>query len=79
MRLCGVDEAGRGPLAGAVFAAAVVLDPRRSIAGLADSKVLSATARERLAGGIRERALAWAVASASVPPSMAWRLLTRNW
>ena len=64
--LCGVDEAGRGPLAGAVFAAAVVLDPRRPIRGLADSKVLAEAVREKLAGRIRERAIAWAVASASV-------------
>lgn len=65
--LCGVDEAGRGPLAGSVFAAAVVLDPSRPrINGLADSKVLSEEVREQLAGRIRERALAWAVASASV-------------
>jgi ribonuclease HII len=65
--LCGVDEAGRGPLAGAVFAAAVVLDPSRTrINGLADSKALTAEVREKLAARIRERALAWAVASASV-------------
>ena len=65
--LCGVDEAGRGPLAGAVFAAAVVLDPSGTrINGLADSKMLTAEVREKLAGRIRERALAWAVASASV-------------
>jgi ribonuclease HII len=64
--LCGVDEAGRGPLAGSVFAAAVVLDPGRPIEGLADSKVLGAAARVRLARGIRSRAMAWAVASASV-------------
>ena len=63
---CGVDEAGRGPLAGSVFAAAVVLDPRRPIEGLADSKLLSAKERERLAGEVRSHALAWAVASASV-------------
>jgi ribonuclease HII len=65
-RLCGVDEAGRGPLAGAVFAAAVVLDPARAIGGLADSKVLAASTRERLAVEIRAQALAWAVASATV-------------
>lgn len=65
-RLCGVDEAGRGPLAGPVFAAAVILDPRRPIAGLRDSKVLSALQRDRLAGEIRSHALAWAVAQASV-------------
>jgi ribonuclease HII len=64
--LCGVDEAGRGPLAGSVFAAAVMLDPARPIEGLADSKVLTEAARERLAGEIRDRAMAWAVASASV-------------
>lgn len=63
--LCGVDEAGRGPLAGAVFAAAVVLDPARPIEGLADSKVLSEAARDELAAAIRANALAWAVASAS--------------
>ena len=64
--VAGVDEAGRGPLAGAVYAAAVILDPRRHIAGLADSKALTAKRRERLAEQIRERALSWAVASASV-------------
>jgi ribonuclease HII len=64
--LCGVDEAGRGPLAGSVFAAAVMLDPARPIEGLADSKRLTPAARVRLAGQIRERALAWAVAFASV-------------
>lgn len=64
--VCGVDEAGRGPLAGPVFAAAVILDPSRPIDGLADSKTLSEKKRERLAGLIRERALAWAVASSSV-------------
>ncbi len=61
-RVAGVDEAGRGPLAGPVVAAAVILNPRRRIAGLADSKVLSPRERERLAPIIRERALAWAVA-----------------
>jgi ribonuclease HII len=65
-RLCGVDEAGRGPLAGAVFAAAVVLDPARPVAGLADSKVLSAPRRAGLALLIRSRASAWAIASSSV-------------
>ena len=64
--LCGVDEAGRGPLAGAVFAAAVVLDPARPIRGLADSKVLAESVREKLAVRIKARAIAWAVASASV-------------
>lgn len=64
--LCGVDEAGRGPLAGSVFAAAVVLDPARPIEGLADSKVLTPAARERLAAEIRARAMAWSVAFATV-------------
>lgn len=62
---CGVDEAGRGPLAGPVFAAAVVLDPARPIEGLADSKKLSAKKRAALEALIKERALRWAVASAS--------------
>ena len=61
-RVAGVDEAGRGPLAGPVVAAAVILDPRRRIPGLADSKVLSPQERARLAPIIRTRALAWAVA-----------------
>jgi ribonuclease HII len=64
--LCGVDEAGRGPLAGPVTAAAVMLDPARPIDGLRDSKKLSAAARERLADEIRKRAVAWCVAEASV-------------
>src|SRR5687768_12431309 len=64
--VCGVDEAGRGPLAGPVYAAAVILDPERRVNGLADSKVLTAERRDLLAGRIKERAIAWAVASASV-------------
>jgi ribonuclease HII len=64
--VCGVDEAGRGPLAGPVYAAAVILDKRRRVNGLADSKVLSAERRDVLAGRIKERAIAWAVASATV-------------
>ena len=64
--ICGVDEAGRGPIAGPVYAAAVILDPARRVNGLADSKVLSAERRELLAGRIKERAIAWAVAFASV-------------
>lgn len=62
----GVDEAGRGPLAGPVFAACVILDPARPIRGLADSKQLAPERREQLALRIRERALMFAVASASV-------------
>lgn len=60
--VAGVDEAGRGPLAGPVVAAAVILDPARPIAGLADSKKLSPARRDYLAGEIRTSAVAWAVA-----------------
>lgn len=63
--ICGVDEAGRGPLAGPVVAAAVILDSARPISGLADSKKLTAPRRERLALEIREKALAWAIAAAT--------------
>ena len=64
--VCGVDEAGRGPLAGPVYAAAVILDPTRQIRGLADSKVLKAERRELLAERIKERAISFAISSASV-------------
>ena len=64
--IAGIDEAGRGPLAGPVVAAAVILDPLKPIEGLRDSKLLSAAQRERLADAIRTRALAWAVAEAAV-------------
>ncbi len=64
--LAGVDEVGRGPLAGDVVAAAVILDPARPIEGLRDSKRLTHERREVLAGQIRERAMAWCVARASV-------------
>ncbi|TXS92084.1 ribonuclease HII [Parahaliea maris] len=64
--LAGVDEVGRGPLAGDVVAAAVILDPERPIEGLRDSKKLTEARRETLAVLIRERALAWCVARASV-------------
>lgn len=64
--LCGVDEAGRGPLAGAVYAAAVILDPAKPIAGLNDSKKLSEKARDRLAFIIKAESLAWSVAYATV-------------
>ena len=64
--ICGVDEAGRGPLAGPVYAAAVILDPARRVNGLADSKVLTPERREVLAARIKERAVAWAVAFATV-------------
>lgn len=64
-RVAGVDEVGRGPLVGNVVAAAVILDPTRPIAGLADSKALSEKRRETLYDEIRARALAWCVAEAS--------------
>lgn len=64
--VCGVDEVGRGPLAGPVVAAAVILDPRRPITGLADSKRLSARRRERLFDEIRRQALAWSLGRAEV-------------
>ncbi|MCL2308971.1 MAG: ribonuclease HII [Proteobacteria bacterium] len=64
--IAGVDEAGRGPLAGNVVAAAVILDPARPIAGLRDSKALSAKARARLAQDIRSQALAFALGEATV-------------
>ena len=64
--ICGVDEAGRGPLAGPVYAAAVILNDSRLIAGLADSKKLSEKRRDKLALEIRQHALAWAIAEASV-------------
>jgi ribonuclease HII len=64
--VAGVDEAGRGPLAGPVVAAAVILDPKRRIRGLADSKVLTPERREELAILIRERSVAWATGSADV-------------
>jgi len=65
-RICGVDEAGRGPLAGPVFAAAVILPTPDCIAGLKDSKLLSERRRTECAQRIRAHAVAWAVASASV-------------
>jgi ribonuclease HII len=64
--IAGIDEAGRGPLAGPVVAAAVILDPQRPIDGLMDSKLLTARERDRLAIEIRAHSLAWAVAEAGV-------------
>ncbi len=64
--ICGVDEAGRGPLAGPVYAAAVILNDSRIIDGLADSKKLSEKRRNYLAQEIKQHALAWAIATASV-------------
>jgi len=66
MRVCGVDEAGRGPLAGPVFAAAVILDERNPISGLKDSKLLTPDRRNAFQAAIKEGALAWSVAFASV-------------
>ena len=63
--IAGVDEVGRGPLVGAVVAAAVILDPKHPIDGLADSKKLSAKRREHLSEQIREHALAWCIAECS--------------
>jgi ribonuclease HII len=64
--ICGVDEAGRGPLAGPVYAAAVILDPAKPIAGLNDSKKLSEKARDRLSFIIKAEALAWNIAWSTV-------------
>jgi len=66
MKLAGVDEAGRGPLAGPVISAAVILDPARPIEGLADSKKLSSKRREQLYDIIIVSALSWAVGRAEV-------------
>ena len=63
--VCGVDEAGRGPLAGAVYAAAVILDPKHKIDGLRDSKKLSEAKRDQLAIEIKKHALSWCIAQAS--------------
>jgi ribonuclease HII len=73
--VAGVDEAGRGPLAGPVVAAAVILDAGRPIEGLADSKKLSPTRRELLAEEIRRHAVAWAVARVDAPQIDAMNIL----
>ena len=64
--IAGVDEAGRGPLAGPVVVAAVILDPSRPITGLADSKILTAARRFALSSQIRERAMAWSIIAVEV-------------
>jgi len=66
MLIAGIDEAGRGPLAGPVVAAAVILDPKRRVRGLRDSKVMTPEQREAVATDIRARAIAWAVAASDV-------------
>lgn len=63
--ICGVDEAGRGPLAGSVYAAAVILDVNNPVIGLADSKKLSEKKRDFLSAEIKQNALAWGIASCS--------------
>ncbi|HXQ12004.1 MAG TPA: ribonuclease HII [Caulobacteraceae bacterium] len=73
--VCGVDEAGRGPWAGPVSAAAVILNPRRVPKGVNDSKVLTALARERLEEEIKAKALAWAVGFATVEEIAAFNIL----
>lgn len=77
--LCGVDEAGRGPLAGPVFAAAVILDPADPIEGLNDSKKLTEKKREALFDVIRKRALAFAISSASVEEIEAHNILNATY
>ena len=80
--VCGVDEAGRGPLAGPVYAAAVILGRRVKLKGLNDSKLLTERTRERLRGEIEGCATAWAIASASVAPTprpVRIRSIAREW
>lgn len=77
--MAGVDEAGRGPLAGPVVAAAVILDRRRRINGLRDSKQLDAACRERLAHAIERRALAWSVAWADAAEIDRLNILGATW
>src|ERR1700754_1862222 len=74
MRIAGLDEAGRGSLFGPVFAAAVILNPKRRIVGLDDSKKLTPDRREVLAERIREHALAWCVARADARRIDAWNI-----
>ncbi|HLW12167.1 MAG TPA: ribonuclease HII, partial [Casimicrobiaceae bacterium] len=66
MLIAGIDEAGRGPLAGPVVAAAVILDPARKIRGLRDSKVMTPEQRTHVAAEIRAKAIAWAFAASDV-------------
>ena len=73
-RIAGLDEVGRGSLFGPVVAAAVILDPKRRIVGLDDSKKLPAERREILALRIREHALAWAIAEVDARRIDAWNI-----
>ncbi len=73
--VCGVDEAGRGPWAGPVSAAAVILNPRRVPKGVNDSKLLTALARARLEEEIKDKALAWAVGFATVEEIATYNIL----
>ena len=66
LKVCGVDEAGRGPLAGPVYAAAVILDPGKRVRGLKDSKLLTPGRRDELLPLIKAKALAWSIAFATV-------------
>jgi len=77
--VAGVDEAGCGPLAGPVFAAAVILDPTRPLEGLRDSKRLAPAARERLAPLIRERSLAWGIGLADAAEVDVLNVLGATW
>jgi ribonuclease HII len=77
-RVCGADEAGRGPLAGPVVAAAVILDPCVTIDGLRDSKKLPAARRETIAAAIRTRSIAWAIGVASVDEIDALNILNAS-
>lgn len=79
LHVAGVDEAGRGPLAGPVVAAAVILDPARPIAGLRDSKLLGARQRRRLAREIRRRALSWGVCAVGPSRIDADNILEATW
>src|SRR5579864_4911586 len=74
MRIAGLDEVGRGSLFGPVVAAAVILNPKRRIVGLDDSKKLTAAQRERLAKRIRTHAVAWAIAKVDADRIDAWNI-----
>src|SRR5436190_2981999 len=73
-RIAGIDEAGRGALFGPVFAAAVILNPKRRIVGLDDSKKLTPDRRDTLAARIREHALSWCVAQSDARRIDAWNI-----